>query len=136
MTKQPIDREVAQAPETAAADAARILRRRLLVAGGIGAPLVLTFRSTSAWALSTGCIVGASGQLPIPGAIIAVDQSGAPIPNPNSSGPGDQYLLIQVAQSPGDAVTTTTDPNVLRALVYNNNIGITCLQSIMSAPTL
>ncbi|MDA5193620.1 hypothetical protein [Govanella unica] len=169
-------------------NADRDMRRRLLRLGAVGAPVVLTFRSTSAWALSSGCLVK-DGTLPIPGQLIRVDENFQPIPkagitaagnngnsgncgnngNPNGNngngkgkgntngngnngnngscgnngnGPGsselawyDQYETVFVTQDPhgsaGDRVADrNTDINGLRALVYNGNIGTTCLQSI------
>lgn len=161
-------------------EADRALRRRILRAGLIGAPVVLTFRGTSAWAVSAGCLVK-EGTHPIPGQIIRVDENFQPIPKPgvdvgqsnnnqncgnngnhygnggknkdkgnatcNGNGNGnnnnsnsnlawyDQYETVFVTQDPFGAAADrvadrNTDINGLRALVYNGNIGITCLASI------
>lgn len=122
------------------AETAQLMRRRLLVAGAVGAPLVLTFRSTSAWAVSAGCIVKA-GTHPIPGAIIRVDENFQPIPKiGGATGPewDQQYELIMVSQDPSGSADMriadgNTDIDRLRALVYNQNIGMTCLQSIQTS---
>lgn len=102
----------------------RTTRRNLLKAGAVGAPLILTFRSTSAWALSAGCLIQV-GDEPIPGAITAVDENFQPIPDGDGG-----YETIFVTQNVNDLADAGVDRNRLRALVYNNNIGITCLQSI------
>lgn len=124
-------------------DSKQRLRRRLLVTGAIAAPVILTFRSTSAWAVSAGCLVQ-NGTLPIPGAIIRVDENLVPIPKIGGA-TGDewyeQYEVIQVLQDPGGAgnqrvVNGSTDIDRLRALVFNQNIGATCLQSIVTAPPI
>lgn len=137
--------ELEQAPAAAeagrsAGEQARLMRRRLLVAGAIGAPLVLTFRSTSAWAISAGCIVK-TGTHPIPGSIVRVDENLQPIPKIGGpTGPEwyQQYELITVTQDPNGSAASriadkTTDLDRLRALVFNQNIGITCLQSIQTS---
>lgn len=108
-------------------DAKRELRRNLLKTGAVGAPLVLTFKSSSAWAVSAGCLVQ-NGDLPIPGEIIAVDENFEPIPDGN-----DGYQTIFISESVNDIADGSLDRDRLRALVYNTNIGITCLQSITDA---
>lgn len=137
MDHNPTEREQA----ATAAEQARLMRRRLLVAGAVGAPLVLTFRSTSAWAISAGCIVK-TGTHPIPGSIVRVDENLQPIPKiGGATGPEwyQQYELITVTQDPNGSAASriadkTTDLDRLRALVFNQNIGITCLQSIQTSP--
>jgi len=104
----------------------RTTRRNLLKAGAVGAPLILTFRSTSAWAVSAGCLIQ-PGDQPIPGSITAVDENFQPIPD------GDGYETIFITQDVNDIADGSVDRDRLRALVYNNNIGITCLQSITDA---
>jgi len=104
----------------------RTTRRNLLKAGAVGAPLILTFRSTSAWAVSAGCLIQ-PGDQPIPGSIIAVDENFQPIPD------GEGYETIFITQDVNDIADGAIDRDRLRALVYNNNIGITCLQSITDA---
>ncbi|RMF08806.1 MAG: hypothetical protein D6763_09195 [Alphaproteobacteria bacterium] len=108
-------------------DRKRELRRSLLKAGAVGAPLALTFKSSSAWAVSAGCLIQ-NGDLAIPGEIVAVDENFQPIPNGD-----DGYQTIFVSQSPNDIADGKIDRDRLRALVYNNNIGMTCLQSITDA---
>lgn len=167
-------------------DADRALRRRILRMGAVGAPVVLTFRGTSAWAVSAGCLVK-EGMHPIPGQIIRVDENFQPIPKAGLAGmsesgmsePGvcgnngyqygndgknkdkgnagcnndygnsgntgnnsglawyEQYETVFVTQDPFGAakdrvVDRTTDIDGLRALVYNGNIGMTCLASIQN----
>lgn len=136
------DRNEISAPDTVAPSATvedqrRESRRRLLKAGAVGAPLILTFRSTSAWAVSAGCLVE-PGTLDIPGAIPLVDENGNPVPAQNPT-PEQPYETIYVTQDPfgeGDdrIVDATDDPQRLRALVYNQNIGASCVMSIMNPP--
>lgn len=102
----------------------RATRRNLLKAGAVGAPLILTFRSTSAWAVSAGCLIQ-PGDQQVPGSITAVDENFQPIPDGN-----DGYETIFITQDVNDVADGTVDRDRLRALVYNNNIGMTCLQSI------
>lgn len=117
-------------------DRVRATRRNLLKAGAIGVPLVLTFRSTSAWAVSAGCRVE-PGTLEIPGNIVRVDQDGNPIPAQNPT-PQQPYETIFVTQDPFGTdtdrlVDATVDLDRLRALVYNQNIGASCVASIDAA---
>lgn len=110
-------------------------RRQILKAAAVGAPLILTFRASSAWAVSAGCLVE-PGTLDIPGAIVRVDEDGNPIPAQNPT-PEQPYETIFVTQDPfGSAedriVDASTDTDRLRALVYNQNIGDTCVMSIMN----
>lgn len=113
-------------------DQKRAARRKFLKAGAVSAPLVLTFRSTSAWALSAGCLVEV-GDRTVPGQLIAVDENFEPIlkPGADPDEPGDdKYETIFVTQGVNDVADGNVDRDRLRALVYNNNIGISCLQSI------
>lgn len=110
-------------------------RRQILKAAAVGAPLILTFRASSAWAVSAGCLVE-PGNLEIPGAIIRVDENGNPIPAQNPT-PEEPYETIFVTQDPFGAasdrvVDATVDTDRLRALVYNQNIGETCVMSILN----
>lgn len=110
-------------------------RRRLLKAGAVGAPLILTFRSTSAWAVSAGCLVE-PGTLAIPGPIPLVDENGNPVPAQNPI-PDQPYETIYVTQDPFGSETdrivdSSVDPERLRSLVYNQNIGQSCAMSIMN----
>jgi len=118
-------------------DALRSSRRTLLKAGAVGAPLVLTFRSTSAWALSAGCLIEI-GNMPIPGQIIAVDEEYKPLENPNWDGEDEdtEFQKIYISRDPhGEGMEAVADGSLtqdeLRAMVYNNNIGESCLVSIM-----
>lgn len=124
----------AAAPEARTDDA----RRQILKAAAVGAPLILTFRASSAWAVSAGCLVE-PGDREIPGAIIRVDEEGNPIPAQNPT-PEEPYETIFVTQDPfGSAEDRVVDGSVdtdrLRALVYNNNIGETCVMSILTGTT-
>lgn len=110
-------------------------RRQILKAAAVGAPLILTFRASSAWAVSAGCLVE-PGTLEIPGSIIRVDENGNPIPAQNPT-PEQPYETIFVTQDPfGSAEDRIVDAGVdsdrLRALVYNQNIGETCVMSIVN----
>lgn len=122
------------------ANDARETRRRLLKIGAVGAPLILTFRSTSAWAVSAGCLIQ-QGDLPIPGAIIKVDENFEPIlkdgvDKPKQNDPWyENYQSIFISKGSGDVADGQLDSDSLRALVYNNNIGQTCLASINGLPT-
>jgi hypothetical protein len=126
--------DIVPTPEQAV-DVARESRRRLLKAGAVGAPLILTFRSTSAWAVSAGCLIK-NGDKPIPGYIPKVNEQGEPIlkdglTKPKEGKPwSDSYKSIYVSESVGDPATGQMEYDKLRALVYNNNIGETCLMSI------
>lgn len=125
------------APSATIEDERRESRRRLLKAGAVGAPLILTFRSTSAWAVSAGCLVE-PGTLDIPGPIIRVDENGNPIPAQNPT-PEEPYETIFVTQDPFGSETdrivdASVDPERLRALVYNQNIGQSCAMSILNPP--
>ncbi len=106
----------------------REMRRNLLKAGAVAAPLILTFRSSSAWAISAGCLIQ-QGNLPIPGEITAVDENFQPISDGNNG-----YQTINITQSVNEVADGSVDRDSLRALVYNTNIGMTCLQSITNAP--
>lgn len=130
MKNKPVD-----APEMT--DSHARLRRRILIAGAVAGPAVMTFRSTSAWAVSAGCIIQ-TGDLPLPGAIIRVDPEGRPVPKIGGA-TGEEwfekYELIQISQDPSGSssqrvVDGSVDVERLQALVYNRNIGITCLLSI------
>lgn len=128
---QASDQVMAQASE-----AARESRRRLLKAGVVGAPLILTFRSTSAWAVSSGCLIQ-NGDKPIPGRIKKVDANGNPILKDGLNKPKDNkpwyenYESVYISEDVGSPATAELDIDRLRALVYNNNIGQTCLTSIL-----
>ena len=130
MTKNPVE----------AANDAREARRRLLKVGAVGAPLILTFRSTSAWAVSAGCLIQ-QGDLPLPGAIVKVDENFEPllkegVDKPKKNDPWyENYQSIFVSKGAGDVADGQLDSDSLRALVYNNNIGQTCLASINGLPT-
>ncbi|WP_282606859.1 hypothetical protein [Pelagibius sp. Alg239-R121] len=141
-------------------DEARKARRRLLKLGAASAPLVLTFRPSSAWANSAGCLLQ-HGNLPIPGRIIKVDTYWRPIPDYYGSGYGyttydngsnsgysdsgynsgysyDQsqyrrrvtYKTIRIRQRVGHVADADMRHSKLRALVYNDNMGMSCLNSI------
>lgn len=124
-------------PSSGVEDQRREARRRLLKTGAVGAPLILTFRSTSAWAVSAGCLVE-PGTLEIPGPIVLVDENGNPVPAQNPT-PEQPYETIFVTQDPFGSETdrivdASVDPQRLRALVYNQNIGESCAMSIMNPP--
>lgn len=132
-------------PPQSQEETARQARRRLLKVGAVGAPLILTFRGTSAWAVSSGCIIG-NGTKPIPGNITKVDTNMQPIPvqttttttttntrgrpQPPQNSTPVEYQTIFISEKVGDPATASIDNERLRALVYNNNIGQTCLMSI------
>lgn len=139
-------------------DEARKARRRLLKLGAASAPLVLTFRPSSAWANSGGCILH-GGNKYIPGEITKVNRYFQPVVNYNSGiqyyqyygqwwyraynrwyredeGPyaNRRYKKIYVNKSAGEPVTADNiSHSRLRALVYNDNMGLSCLSSITAS---
>jgi hypothetical protein len=52
----PPEKNQGVAPEVGQEEAKRALRRRILKAGAIGAPLVVTLKSNASWAASMTCI--------------------------------------------------------------------------------
>lgn len=136
-------------------DDARMARRRLLKLGAASAPLVLTFKPSSAWATSAGCVLY-QGKMETPGKIVKVDGYFRPLRNYNgvhyyrrnngkwyynhrrrryheSEGPyaNQRFQRIYVNKGPGDVVRAgNINHNRLRALVYNDNMGFSCLSSI------
>lgn len=135
-------------------DEARKARRRLLKLGAATAPLVLTFKPSSAWATSAGCVLY-QGKMETPGEIVKVDSYFRPFRNDNgiryrkrqgqwfykfrgtwyheTKGPraNQRFKQIYVNKGPGDVVRAgNIDHNRLRALVYNDNMGFSCLSSI------
>lgn len=108
---------------TAGAD--RLARRKLLKIGALAAPLVMTFRSSSAWALSGGCKL-VDGTKPIPGTFVV------PVP-PYTSSP------VVINNSVGDIVTSSTSltSDEARFLIDNGNMSLSCYASItMGAGTV
>ncbi len=133
-------------------DQKRLQRRNLLKAGAIAAPVVMTFRASSAWAVSAGCLVQEGGRpldtnvLPTPRSlsqplIQATSADGRvftpvertdipPDVDKNTLPPEQRYQMIIVTQTPGTAVTSSSNSQELAALVYNGNIGTSCYASI------
>ncbi len=108
--------------KTESMDKSRMARRRLLQAGAVAAPLVITFRGNAALAQAipsgAGCVVGSGSQAlqdpQVPESVI-VDQNGTPI---------TEGLVIT------DESGLSTDD--LNYLVNNGNVSSSCSLSIMN----
>lgn len=99
-------------------DAGRLARRRLLKAGAYAAPLVLTFKSGAAWAISGGCKLQ-SGTQPIPGVFT--------VPSPPYDG-----TTVTIDQTADAVVTNQSNltSDQLKFLVDNGNLTGSCYTSI------
>lgn len=105
---------------SAGADASRIARRRLLKVGAYAAPLVLTFKSGAAWAISGGCKLQ-SGTQPIPGVFT--------VTSPPYNG-----TTVTIDQTADSIVTNQSNltSDQLKFLVDNGNLTGSCYTSIMT----
>lgn len=157
--------ENAGSEDKAQMDEARRARRRLLKLGAASAPLVLTFKPSSAWAVSAGCILH-EGKRETPGKIYKVDgylrrmvrhDNGISYKfrygrwmywfNGNrrwgrgyydlNKGPyrnRRHYQEIYMNKGPGSVVQAgNVNHTKLRALVYNDNVGWSCVSSIVQS---
>lgn len=146
-------------------DEARMARRRLLKLGAATAPLVLTFKPSSAWAVSAGCILH-HGQRETPGDLYKVDNNMQRMVRDDNGiyyrftrgrwkywyqgGKGWQrgyyeltkgpyrnrrhYQEIYVNEGPGNVVHSgNVSHQKLRSLVYNDNVGWSCVSSIVNS---
>ena len=95
-----------------------LARRNLLKLGALAAPLVMTFKSSSAWALSGGCKL-VDGTQPIPGTFVV------PVP-PYTASP------VVINFSVGDIITSSTPltTDEARFLIDNGNLSTSCYASI------
>lgn len=100
------------------AETERLARRNLLKLGALAAPLVLTFKSSSAWALSGGCKL-VTGTQPIPGTFTVS------VPPYNST-------PVIITQSVDQIITSSTSltPDEARFLIDNGNMSLSCYASI------
>ena len=100
------------------AETDRLARRNLLKVGALAVPLVMTFKSSSAWALSGGCQL-LDGTQPIPGTFTV------PVPPYTSS-------TVIISQSVGDVITSSTvlTSDEARFLIDNGNLSQSCYASI------
>ena len=146
-------------------DDARKARRRLLKLGAASAPLVLTFKPSSAWAVSAGCIMH-EGKRETPGNLYKIDNRFRRMVRHDNgltyrfrkgrwkywfNGNGqwrrglydlnrgpyrhwNHYQEIYMNKGPGSEVHAgNVNHQKLRALVYNDNVGWSCVSSIIQS---